>query len=349
MPIILTFYRISIGTFNIILLKLSPTCLDTMNSSQWSVLEVISNNILVIVVLVIILVFMILITCYVLIAAFRRSKGLRKFQSKFCTSMSKTLTNANSLTVKDAPFVIEHPNQRALEASIKIGTNTSYHDNNNSSEFTSVADPSKLTSVFDPDYLNDFYSKILFKPSGTDHFDSNPLESDSSASIDILGELYEESQKCKNYENIDYSSGKRSGSIFKHRTKEEINQGSNNTNNSLAAKTNMDTLNSYIYSLPNLIDDNFPGAVAGRGTSSSFRLGTAGSRTEFSESQASFLQAENQILLDSSAKTSSDEMLKQLLEKFEIIYNDAVIQSRPSQLPKHSLDISMACDNQHDS
>lgn len=262
--------------------------------------------------------------------------------------MSKTLTNANNnLTVKDAPFVIEHPNQRALEASIKIGATASNNDTNNL-EFTSVDNPSKLTSVFDPDYLNDFYSKILFKPSGTDHFDSNPLESDSSVSIDILGELYEESQKCKNYENINYSMGKRSGSIFKHRTKEEINQGSNNTNNSLAEKANMDTLNSYIYSLPNLIDDNFPGAVTGRGTNSSFRLGITDSKTEFSESQASFMQPENQILLDSAAKNSSDEMLKQLLEKFEIIYNDAVIQSRPSQLPKHSLDISES-DNQHDS
>ena len=175
-----------------------------MNSSDWSILEVISNNILVIVVLVIVLVLMIFITCYVLIVAFRRSKGLKKIQSKFCNSMSKGLSHGNHLTVKDAPFVIEHPNQRALEASMKASTAaaTQNNNNNNNSEFK-IANPSKLTSVFDPDYLNDFYTKILFKPSGRDLLE-NPLESDSSASIDILGELYEESQKCKNYENIDY-------------------------------------------------------------------------------------------------------------------------------------------------
>ena len=104
---------------------------------------------------------------------------------------------------------------------------------------------------------------------------------------------------------------------------------------------NVDTMNSYIYSLPNLIDDNFPG-----GGNNSFRVGSK--TVDFSESQASFLQAqENQILLKSPTKSSSDEMLKKLLEKFEIIYNEAVIQSRP-QLPNHSLDLS-TFDNQLDS
>lgn len=83
-------------------------------------------------------------------------------------------------------------------------------------------------------------------------------------------------------------------------------------------RPNLETLNSYIYSLPMLNETKFP---------SSKKL--LNSQPEFTtlEPNSNSLQAENQILLDSS-KSSSDQMLKNLLEKFEIIYNDSVIQNK---------------------
>lgn len=240
-----------------------------------------------------------------LYTAFKRTECAHKlFESskKTCCLINKserTLQDHN-LTVKDASLSESSKSESTITNQIT--------DQKKAVKFTHET---KVSSVFDPTYLNDFYSKVLFSPNTNDVY-SNSQTSDDS--VDILAELYHDSKRLQNYENVNFTGNYNEAAIKQAQSFKSSNPKLNTEINELEA------LNSYIYSLPNLIDENF----------ANNRLNNHSNGLDFNSDsqQTSYIQADNQILLNNSYKSSSDQMLKDLLEKFEIIYNDSVIQNK---------------------
>ncbi len=257
---------------------------------------------------------MLFFTAYVLVTACRRSKCFgRKYKIKSdnfnastitrasCFNSSTNKTNKHNLTVKDASTI-------ELSKSVTCDTN---HTEPDARPSLQLRHDLNVPSVFEPDYLNDFYSRILFRQSTSDKFDNVSRKSESELSIDILNELYIDSKKIKNYENVEFS-GRGYEKNLMQKPKVEYSVGSSENKKK----------SSYIYSLPSLIGTNFQSSGGSQCAQPELRPTNL-------DSPSSFLQgSSNQIMLDNSHKSSSDQMLKNLLEKFEIIYNDSVIQNK---------------------
>ncbi len=254
---------------------------------------------------------MVFFTSYVLVVTFRRSRCIKgKYETKnkynktnkaSCFKSNAKERKVYNLTVKDASI-------SEFSKSMVSGINQNELDNRLSLKFK--ADP-KVTSVFEPDYLNDFYSRMLFRQSTSDVFDNTSRKSDSDLSIDILNELYIDSQKMKNYENVKISGREiYEKNLMIDSKLDYLVDGLENKNND----------SSYLY--PTLVINNSKNNNGTRNTEPELKACNL-------DLSSSFMQtSNNQILLGNSYKNSSDEMLKNLLEKFEVIYNDSVIQNK---------------------
>ena len=262
------------------------------------------------------LLLLILLTFYVLFTAFKQSKCAQKL---FESSHKEQSLKDHNLTVKDASL----SETSKSESTSTNQTNMNVTDQKKAVKFSPTT---KVSSVFDPAYLNDFYSKVLFSSNSNDVYNNSQTSEDS---VDILAELYHDNKRLQNYENVNFTGNYKENPILK-------TQSFKDSNSKLCSEVNeLEALNSYIYSLPNLIDENFAQNRLNHNKGMEFNSDNS--------QQTSYIQADNQILLTNSYKSSSDQMLKDLLEKFEIIYNDSVIQNK-----NLNPTVSQANSNSHD-